>query len=548
MTGTRLATLDTMLADRAREQPDRAALVLPAPGRGPLEPVLGERTTRTVTFGELDARVDRVAAGLHAAGVGPGARVALLVPPVADFFVLAYALMRARAVPVVVDPGIGLRRVRRCLAEAAPDAFAGVAKAHLARRALGWAPEARLAIAAGGVPVPGATSVRDLERRGAVGRLDAERPADTPAAIVFTSGSTGPPKGVEHHDDGLVAQAALVRDLYGLGPGDVSLATFPPFALFGPALGMTTVVPRMDPTRPGRVRAARLVRAARRTGATTMFGSPAVLDRLGRDAPGGTILPALRTVISAGAPVPRDVQRRVLALLGAGARVHTPYGATEALPVATIGSDELLDLPDDGICVGRPVPGVEVTLMRVADGPVATLTPELAVPDGEVGEVVVRGPVVSPRYADRPEATAATRVDWDGAPAHRMGDLASRDAEGRLWFAGRVSHVVPTADGPLYSVPCEEVLNRDPAVRRSALVGLGTGAVRRPVLVVEPARGSAPTDVLRDHLLGVAHADHRTRAVQDVVFHPALPVDPRHNSKIDREALERWVAGQRGPA
>jgi acyl-CoA synthetase (AMP-forming)/AMP-acid ligase II len=279
-----------------------------------------------------------------------------------------------------------------------------------------------------------------------------------------------------------------------------------------------------------------------------MFGSPAVLDRLGRDAPGGTILPALRTVISAGAPVPRDVQRRVLALLGAGAQVHTPYGATEALPVATIGSDELLDLPDDGICVGRPVPGVEVTLMRVVDGPVATLTPELAVPDGEIGEVVVRGPVVSRRYADRPEATAATRVDWDGAPAHRMGDLASRDPDGRLWFAGRVSHVVPTADGPRYSVPCEEVLNRDPTVRRSALVGLGTGAVRRPVLVVEPVRDTAPTDALRDRLLGVAHADHRTRAVQDLVFHPALPVDPRHNSKIDREALARWVAGQRGPA
>lgn len=544
MTGTTVGTLDAMLAEQARGYPDAAALVLPAPGRALLEPVLDDHATRTVTFGELDRRVDRVAAGLHATGVEPGARVALLVPPIADFFVLAYALMRARAVPVVVDPGIGLRRVRRCLGEAAPDAFAGVAKAHLARRALGWCPDARRAISAGGVRVPGTTSVRDLERAGTGGPVSAERPAGDPAAIVFTSGSTGPPKGVEHHDEGLVAQAALVRDLYGLGPGDVSLATFPPFALFGPALGMTTVVPRMDPTRPARVRAGRLVRAARRTGATVMFGSPAVLDRLGRDAPAGTILPALRTVISAGAPVPRDVQRRVLALLGAGAQVHTPYGATEALPVATIGSDELLDLPDDGICVGRPVPGVEVALMRVVDGPVAALTPELAVPAGEVGEVVVRGPVVSRRYADRPDATAATRLDWDGVPAHRMGDLASRDSDGRLWFAGRVSHVVPTSAGPLYSVPCEEVLNRDPAVRRCALVGLGTAAVRRPVLVVEPARDTAPTDALRERLLGVAAADHRTRTIEDVLFHPALPVDPRHNSKIDREALARWATGR----
>jgi len=185
--------------------------------------------------------------------------------------------------------------------------------------------------------------------------------------------------------------------------------------------------------------------------------------------------------------------------------------------------------------------------MRVVDGPVATLSPELEVGPGEVGEVVVRGPVVSPRYADRPDATAAATVAWDGAPAHRMGDLASRDADGRLWFAGRVAHVVPTDSGPLYSVPCEEVLNRDPAVRRCALVGVGSGPVRRPVFVVEPAEGTAPDDALRARLLDVAAADERTRAVRDLVFHSSLPVDPRHNSKIDREALGRWACGRVSP-
>lgn len=534
-TGT---TLDGMLAEHAAVRPGEPALVLPAPvGR-----------TRTVTFGQLQARVADAASGLLAAGVGPGTRTALLVPPTADFFVLAYALLRVRATPVVVDPGIGLDRVRSCLGEAAPEAFVGVAKAHLARRVLGWCPGARIAITAGSVPVPGTRSLRALEREGSRRGPGAPlpRPDGVPAAILFTSGSTGPPKGVEHHDDGLLAQAGLVRDLYGLGPGEVSLATFPPFALFGPALGMTTVVPRMDPTRPAKVVPSRIVSAANRTGATVMFGSPALLDRLGRGAPAGTRMPSLRQVVSAGAPVPRDTQRRVLALLGPGAQVHTPYGATEALPVATIGSDELLGLPDDGICVGRPVPGVDVALMRVTDAPVAALTPDRHVAPGEVGEVVVRGRVVSPAYAERPDATAAAKLCWDGELAHRTGDLASTDDDGRLWYAGRVAHVVHTAAGPLHSVPCEEVLNHHPEVRRTALVGVGPETDRTPVVVVEMLAPARLTDAVAAELRARAAADPRTRTITTFLEHPGLPVDPRHNSKIDREALGEWAARELG--
>ncbi|HEY2191320.1 MAG TPA: fatty acid CoA ligase family protein [Actinomycetospora sp.] len=535
---TTSTTLDGMLAEHAVARPDDPALVLPAPfGR-----------TRIVTFGRLQARVADAASGLLAAGVGPGTRTALLVPPTADFFVLAYALLRVRATPVVVDPGIGLDRVRSCLGEAAPEAFVGVAKAHLARRVLRWCPGARIAVTAGPVPVPGTRSLRALEREGARRGPSAPlpRPDGVPAAILFTSGSTGPPKGVEHHEDGLLAQAGLVRDLYGLGPGEVSLATFPPFALFGPALGMTTVVPRMDPTRPAKVVPSRIVSAANRTGATVMFGSPALLDRLGRGAPAGTRMPSLRQVVSAGAPVPRDTQRRVLALLGPGAQVHTPYGATEALPVATIGSDELLGLPDDGICVGRPVPGVDVALMRVTDGPVAALTPDRHVAPGEVGEVVVRGRVVSPAYAERPDATAAAKLSWDGELAHRTGDLASADDDGRLWYAGRVAHVVHTAAGPLHSVPCEEVLNHHPAVRRTALVGVGPETDRTPVVVVEMLTPARLTDAVAAALRARAAADPRTRTITTFLEHPGLPVDPRHNSKIDREALGEWAARELG--
>jgi acyl-CoA synthetase (AMP-forming)/AMP-acid ligase II len=181
--------------------------------------------------------------------------------------------------------------------------------------------------------------------------------------------------------------------------------------------------------------------------------------------------------------------------------------------------------------------------MMITDGPVAALTADRHVTPGEVGEVVVRGPVVSPAYADRPEATDAAKLDWDGELAHRMGDLASADAEGRLWFAGRKSHVVHTAEGPLFSVPCEEVFRRHPAVRRCALVGVGDVGAQQPVLVAE-LEHPAPRDDqdLIDALLTVGATEARTRAITTVLFHPGLPVDPRHNSKIDREALSGWAA------
>jgi acyl-coenzyme A synthetase/AMP-(fatty) acid ligase len=123
-----------------------------------------------------------------------------------------------------------------------------------------------------------------------------------------------------------------------------------------------------------------------------------------------------------------------------------------------------------------------------------------------------------------------------------MGDLASADAEGRLWFAGRKTHVVHTADGPLFSVPCEEVFRRHPAVRRCALVGVGDVGTQRPVLIVEPEPGPRDDQELTDALLAVGTTEARTRPITTVLFHPGLPVDPRHNSKIDREALAGWAA------
>jgi acyl-CoA synthetase (AMP-forming)/AMP-acid ligase II len=251
----------------------------------------------------------------------------------------------------------------------------------------------------------------------------------------------------------------------------------------------------------------------------------------------------MRTVVSAGAPVPEDVVRQVVAMLGEGGRVVTPYGATEALPVTSIGSDELVGLgprAGRGVCVGRPAPEVDLVVVPVVDGAMPELPPPA--PPGSIGEVVVRGPVVTEAYLGRPEATALAKTRWDGRLAHRMGDLGWLDEHGRLWFCGRVAHRVRTAEGTLFPLPCEEVFTVHPAVARAALVGVGPPGRQRPVLCVEVEAGVEPDEDLTGQLLALGAAHPATRGIREVRYHPGFPVDARHNAKVGYEALASWAA------
>jgi len=521
--------LPALLRAAVQEHPDRAALVLPAGGRH--RP--GAGGFDVTTYAELLHRSDAWAIHLAGLGIGPGLRTALMVPPILDFFAVSFALLRIGAVPVLVDPGNGPVKVRRCLAQVAPQAFIGVPRAHLASRLLRWCPDARLRVVVGPRALEGS-------RPGAGPPPEPPAEPTATAAIAFTSGSTGPPKGVEYLTSHFLAQIELIRGLYDVRDSEVSLSTFPPFALFGPALGLTTVIPRMNPSRPARVDPSRIADAANAHGASLMFGSPALLDTVGRWGAGcGARMPTLTRVISAGAPVTPAVQRRLLAMLDPAAEIHSPYGATEALPVTSIGSREVLTLTEPGICVGRPVPGVDLAIVPITDGVLPSADTLLGV--GEVGEVVVRGPNVTLGYAGLPAATAAAKTRWDGREAHRMGDLGYLDTGGRLWFCGRQAQMVLTGDGPMFTVPCEQVFNAHPAVFRSALVGVGPRGRQRPVLCVElEPRITRPPD-LTSELLALGAAQEHTATIRTVLYHRGFPVDIRHNAKIDRARLARWA-------
>jgi acyl-CoA synthetase (AMP-forming)/AMP-acid ligase II len=380
------------LVDMARRQPHTLAVVFPEGEDS------GKRVRYThYTYAQLDAESDRIAAGLLREGIGRGTRVVLMTPPSLDFFALVFALFKVGAVLVAVDPGLGIKHLGRCLAEAAPEAFIGIPKAHWARKILGWARNTvKKNIVVGSGPATWMCGLRlDAlridDRRSRIEGKEVEthfprssilNPQSSDlAAILFTSGSTGAPKGVVYTHGHFDAQLRALRDAFDIQPGEIDLATFPLFALYAPALGMTAIIPEMDFTRPGSVDPTKIARAIDDFGVTNMFGSPALLDRVSRwGAESGHKFPTLRRVISAGAPVPARVIERMTRMLSSGVQVFTPYGATESIPVASIGSDEILSETSNetehgaGVCVGRPVGDVIVRVIRIRDDALAIST------------------------------------------------------------------------------------------------------------------------------------------------------------------------------
>jgi len=518
----------------------------------------GTSPHQTISFSELNRLTDALAHGLVKSGITRGTRTALMVPPCPEFFELTFALLKVGAIPVLIDPGMGLKNLGKCLEQAAPEAFIGIRKAHVARWLFGWAKQTlRFTVNVGQRKFFCTTSSRRLSDNGVSAGPFVSPPMqpDDPAAILFTSGSTGVAKGVLYTHGIFSAQVELLKQVYGIEPGEVDLCSFPLFALFGPALGMTCVIPQMNASRPASCDPRKLIAQARQFKITNLFGSPAVIRRL---ADSGLALPeTLRRVISAGAPAVPNVIERFCKLLPSGVQVFTPYGATESLPVANIGSTEILRETrfltelGRGVCVGHSVPCVEVQVMPILDEAVESWSRDSALSVNQIGELIVRGPVVTKEYFRKPDSTklAKIRDAETGETWHRMGDVGYFDEQRRIWFCGRKSHRVETASGPLFTDQIEPIFNQVDGVARSALVGVRRGAVTYPVLCIEPVKGASFRECLVK-LQACSAKYELTRQVKTFLWFShssGFPVDVRHNSKIFREKLAHWADQQLGP-
>ena len=379
------------------------------------------------------------------------------------------------------------------------------------------------------------------------------KPSET-AAILFTTGSTGPARGAVYTHGIFDSQIRHLKSHFGIEIGEIDLPTFPLFALFDPALGMTAVIPDMNPTKPALVNPVKIIEAIIDQGVTNMFASPALLSRVGAyGKQKGIRLPSLKRVVSAGAPVLPSNIEQFAAILRKPAEIHTPYGATEAMPVLSIASNEILietrkySEQGYGNCVGRPLNGLDVRIIKISDHAIDQWFNELEVPTGEIGEIIVKSDIVTRRYFRKPQADALNKIkDGDDTVWHRMGDLGWIDPKGRIWFCGRKNHRVTTADKQLFTIPCEAVFNTHPSVFRSALVGIGPINKQEPVMIIELKNSAQDknTEQIQAELFELAKNNILTKNIKTILFHKSFPVDIRHNSKIFREKLATWATRQ----
>ena len=498
------------------------------------------------SFAELEAEASATGHYFLTKGIRRGSRVLLMVRPGLDLIRIVFALFKMGSIPIVIDPGMGLKKFLRCVRHSKPMALVGIAPAIWSARL--FRPSFR------GVDIKICVGrgfekqIGDYKGHGAFEVVDSAE--DELAAILFTSGSTGAAKGVLYEHGMFLAQVEAIRRQYGIEPGEVDLPMLPVFALFNPALGMCTVVPDMNPSRPASVDSEQIVRAIQQNSVTNSFGSPALWIKIARYCERKSItLPTIRRILMAGAPVPPALMAKMRAIIPNG-EIHTPYGATEALPVSSISATEVLEQTaartqkGEGTCVGRPLPNVLIRIIEPTEGPIATIEQVVELPAGSIGEIIVQGASVTRGYDYLPEADAGSKI-VDGAKQwHRMGDMGRLDDSDRLWFCGRKLERVITEVGAMYTDCCEAIFNAHPLVYRSALIDLCQG---RPAIVIEPEKSAFPKSTderarFIESLRELGQKNTRTVAIKDFFFEANFPVDVRHNAKIHRLSLARKFA------
>lgn len=558
------ANIARHLARMAALQPRTAALKIPR-----RRTASGAVDYLTLSFHELDVEVNAWVSVLQARGVQPGDRVLVMVRPGLPLIASAFALFCCGAVPIIIDPGMGLKSFLSCVERSRPRVLLGIPFARLISR-IYRKPFSTIAIR---VPVRGSRLARRTRPAKPIIDPDAEltgpqtqpifRESTDLAAILFTSGSTGLPKGVCYEHGMFEAQVRSISRTYEIEPGEIDLPMLPIFALFNPALGLTTIVPDLDPSRPASFDPAAIVQAIQQERVTSSFGSPTLWNKIADHCiQKGITLPTLKRVLCAGAAVPASLWSKSRRFLPNG-ELHSPYGATEALPISSISASAMTmateatagaltpsavgaPIVQEGTCLGRPLFDVRVKIIALRDGPIGSLLDARELRVNEIGEIIVNGLVVTKNYDGLPGDTALAKIKNAETFWHRMGDCGYVDREGRLWFCGRKAERVETPTETLFTEPCENVFRGETGVARCALIGLGQRPQQIPALVVEPERplSSSEKKQLVERLRERGRDHRTTHLITRFYFHPNFPVDVRHNAKIHRLALAKWAVGQ----
>ncbi len=517
--------------------------------------VTESHTGTSISFQELDDESSRIASGLNQYGFKKGDRVLLFIPFSIKFISVAFALFKAGAIPVLIDPGLGGKNILRCVKETEAQGIIATPVVHLVSKFFQkYFRNLKHRVTTNSCWLWQGCTLRDIGNMAKPGFAYDDTFPNDPAAILFTSGSTGSPKGVVYTHEMFSRQLEVLRSCYEIQPGEIDLSTFPLFSLFGVGIGMTSILPKMDFTRPAKVDPKKILNTITKYNVTSGFGSPALWDTISRYCiSNNRHLSSLNRILMAGAPIPGSLIERFDHILTSKTKIHTPYGATEALPVTTIERKEILEetlkksQQGYGICVGHTVPDIELRIIAIIDDSIPEWEDSIELIHGEIGEIVVKGPWVTQSYFNHNEANRLAKIkDHGNALWHRMGDVGYIDDKNRLWFCGRKSQRVRTVHGTLFTIQCEGIFNIHPKVKRSALVGIGENKNQKPVIVIEPEqfselKNNSARNLLIKELLELGGQNKHTHQIKNVLIYQNFPVDIRHNAKISREQLAQWA-------
>ncbi len=537
------------LSENAKLFPDKMAVTVPH----------FNKKTKTydyesLTFKELDIRSNKFATGLSKLGLQKGDKTLLFLKPSLDFSAMTFALFKLGVVPVFIDPGMGRANLLKCIKECSPVGLIAEKEVHFIRLFFKSVfKSVRFNVTNGKRAWGKMLSLQKMKAQKVQTFKSVQFLPEDQAAILFTSGGTGSPKGVVYSHAIFDHQTNILKELYQLTENDIDLPGFPLFSLFTIAMGMTSCIPDMDPSKPGQCDPKKLYQNIVDNQPTFIAGSPAIWERVADYcSQNNLVLPSVKYLVMFGAPVSTVIHKKFKPLLPNGT-TYTPYGATEALPVSNISGDFILKNTaimsenGKGTCIGTVVPGVEIKIIKITDTVIEKLADAIILATNEIGEIIVKGPTVTKEYLNLPEKTREAKI-YDGQDVwHRMGDMGFFDESDNLWFLGRKAHRVETRSGLMTPISCEAIFNKHSAVKRSALVGLGVLGNQTPVIVIERKDSQflsgKERSIFESELLGLARKFPQTSDIQKVYLSKQFPVDVRHNIKIDRIKLKEEIEG-----
>lgn len=539
------------LTENAKRYPSKKAVMFPKKNKGK-----NSYNYDYLTFRQLENLTNYYVKKLIDDGFTRGKKTLLFVRPSLDFSALTFALFKIGIVPILIDPGMGRKNLLKAISESSPDALIAEPEVHFIRLfCKSTFKTVKHFITTGGFCWGKMNSLKKIKKDFDINQdieLESENisPNET-AAILFTSGGTGIPKGVVYTHKIFSEQTRILQELFSLNENDVDIPGFPLFSLFTIAMGMTSAIPDMDPSRPSKANPESLVKNINDTNGTFVAGSPSIWINVANYCIKNDIqLPSVKSLVMFGAPVSNELHEKFLKILPNGT-TYTPYGATESLPVACISGKDVLSNTSEltkhgkGTCVGHPVPHTNVKIIKVSDSPIDNFNNIEELPPYQVGEIIVSGDVVTKQYYNMENETKKAKIyeaiESDQKTVwHRIGDMGYLDAEGRLWFCGRKTHRIESYYGTLYSVQCESIFNQHPEVKRSALIEVKYKGLKNAAIVIEN-KGKKPKGILKTkfetELSMLSSKYDHTKKIKHIFYHDNFPVDVRHNIKIDRIKL-----------